>query len=271
MRARLRNLAPLLFVLGWVALAGCSRPAAPPKQPTPAARRPSILVSSADPAPSRPSVPLHALPATGSNLTAERCFPLAIDNRWLYQVTDSKGATYYSDYEIERKDKIGGKVFFVSRNTLSNHPDSFSRLYLTHTSIGLSNFRVITTKGRQSAIVEYGKPANLLVNLPPKLAPGKKWDSQVHATIYITGVMKPYRVHGEVGKVEKVTVPAGNFKAIKVATTTVFQGTRSATTAWYVPGLGQVKFVNRTDEWKHVYQLQAVEIGGKRLGRFEKD
>jgi hypothetical protein len=203
-------------------------------------------------------------------MTATACFPLAIGNRWLYRVADSKGAEYYSEYEIERTEKIGGKVFHVSRNTLSNQPDSFSRLYLTLTPQGLSNFRVITTKGRLSAIVEYGKPGKLIVNLPSHLSPGRKWDSKAHASLFIVGKIKPYKLHGEVGDVETVTVPAGTFKAIRVTTTTEFEGKQSHTTAWYVPGVGQVRFVNKAGELRHMYQLQAAEIGRKTVGSFAR-
>lgn len=202
-------------------------------------------------------------------MTAAKCFPLGIKNRWLYRVRDSEGQRYFSEYQIERTKKMGGRIFYISRNTQTNQPNTFSHLYITMASTGMSTYRIITTSNRLSAIVDYGNFRKLPVNLPANLTPGRSWDSKVNAMIYVTGSIKPYRLHGGISKTETITVPAGVFQTLRVTTSIDYQGHRSQTTAWYAPGVGQVKFSNQAGKLTHEYELQGVTVSGRTAGTFE--
>jgi len=135
---------------------------------------------------------------------------------------------------------------------------------------GLSNYRVVTTAGRRLSVVDYGMTSALPVHLPFRLVMGKEWDSSVWAKVYNTNTRDLWRLHGKVEKKERITVPAGSFEAVRVVTMVLWQGKLSTTTAWYAPGVGQVKFWNVVGDWRHDYVLQGARVGNRVYGTFTR-
>ena len=262
-----RSRAGALALFGICSLVGCASRenihapmdrGGPPSMPSQSVPRPNEVK------PERRGAPPRQSPLSESSLTATRCFPLAEGNHWLYEVEDSKGARYYSEYQIERIEEIDGKKFYVSLNTMSNQPNLFTRLYLTHTPAGLSNHRIITTSGHKSAVVDYGSRSDLPVQLPTRLTSDTEWQSRVDAKVYATHTTETYHLRGRVEGEEVIS-------AARVVTVTQWQGKSSTTTAWYAPGVGQIKFTNVTGDWRHTYSLRGARLGDRKYGSFSQN
>lgn len=85
---------------------------------------------------------------------------------------------------------------------------------------------------------------------------GKSWSARVEATNPASGRKATVRVDGDVIGMERVTVPAGAFDAVKIRRRIYagdFEGARSETniveTEWYAPSLGRAVKLDRNSSF----------------------
>jgi hypothetical protein len=118
------------------------------------------------------------------------------------------------------------------------------------------------------------------------LEPGKTWSQDITAENSSNGRAWNYQVKGKVEGWEKVTVPAGQFDALKVKITAFYQGRdafgggggQSNETVWYAPAVNNfVKHEYQDTDWKgktfdrSTWELEAYSVKQPSLPRPSSD
>ncbi len=119
----------------------------------------------------------------------------------------------------------------------------------------LTSKLLVSEKGL--AVVSVGKKVydapRPLLPLPAK--PGHTWEGHVEP-----GGPLLKSVNKIVGE-EKVEVPAGTFKAVRINAVVTFDTCEATTSRWYAPGVGLVKFVGSSDGLPVTRVLKSVTPG----------
>jgi len=169
--------------------------------------------------------------ATGPESTGDTYFPLAKGHKWVYK-TDYDDETDII-HEVTASEKVGDVECLVietrSENAKENRIRTLRKEWLATTDEGVKIHKML--RGRTEMAVD--KP---FFKLKSDLKKDDEWEGEAKAS------ENPAKHHTRVEQEEEVVVPAGKFKAIKVAVK-IESGTRHVAEGyeWYAKNVGLVK------------------------------
>lgn len=178
--------------------------------------------------------------AQKSKPAAADYFPLRVGDSWTYRSTN--GGTDYKRKVLSEEKQVDGTTRFLMETSMGTRIQTlFSKVngwVLMHTERYLDQER---------PEVEY-KPAKQYLANP--LITGSKWQWDGKDPT------QPEREEiNEVVGFEKITVPAGQFRAMKVVNHAPGTSPGMTEICWYADGVGLVKSATEGGQTKHVWEL----------------
>ncbi len=165
-------------------------------------------------------------------------YPLTPGSQWVYEITDfeNKMAIFEQTATIdppEIYDKVACSILKQKdkRGTV--------RAYVIKNEKGIFWKKIAASKSFTPEANSVFTPEIPIMIFP--LAKNAKWDWE--GKLKIAWINKNIKMHCEILSVnEKLTVPAGTFKCVKIYIHQVRDNEPSEEYGWYAPGIGQIKY-----------------------------
>jgi hypothetical protein len=163
-------------------------------------------------------------------------YPLAVGTSWEYKAGDSRYTL-----RVTKHEKVGDVLCARVEMIMKDKPVSFEHVGVTKEGVCRFSF-----EGKEA------KPPVLFLKLPPKKDDTWKVDSKVGGE----SVKGTFKNTGE----EDVKVPAGNYKAVVVASQDLeANGVKMSVTYYFAEKVGMVKQVVEVSGQKIVIELEKYE------------
>jgi hypothetical protein len=183
-------------------------------------------------------------------------YPVQVGTTWHYKVGEGKFST-----RVTKHEKVGD----VLTARLETSKDG-KVIAVEHVGVGAEGVvrHDIEDNSGQQALRETLVPPILILKVPPKSGETWKVDSKGQVPASVQGGVGGPRVYRGTFKLgeEEVKVPAGTYKAVRVASQDLeANGLKPTVTTYYAEGVGMVKQVIQEGEVKIITELEKFEPG----------
>ena len=180
--------------------------------------------------------------SSGSSSTSNDYFPLHVGDSWKYRSTTADGKQSEFSIKVLSEEKENGNPMFLVETVSTFQP--IHDWYSKPQGWVLMQRQEYMKTGMKA---EYQPTRQFLKN---PLTSGDSWQWKGKGMMGVD-----IDESNEVAGPENVSVPAGNFKAMKVTTKVVQGGAPVTKTYWYAPGVGMVKSMTDTGSVKSTTEL----------------
>jgi hypothetical protein len=185
--------------------------------------------------------------AARDDLAERPYYPLQVGTTWHYKAGDREFTI-----RVAKHERVGDTLCALLEVTRDGKVTASEHLAVSIDGVYRHDQTKIGKDGKEST--QTLKPPLLVLRLPPKK--GEKW--QVESQADGETCRGTYQIAGE----EEVKVPAGTYKAVRVASQDLeIGGIKPVVTTYFAPGVGMVKQVIQVGNVKTEFELTKFEAG----------